>query len=373
MTNIFLAHLCHFSDCKQFDTAIIYKPLIDDLNDLAKNGIELTVDGSTTRVYLKLALIIGDNLALHSTLGFVESFSANFPCRFRKVGKIKSKYLSSDARDSWRDRTNYATDLCLNNTSLTGIKKECIWNRVVGFHATENYSVDIMHDLLEGVCKSETGLLLKYLIATKQHFTLENLNDGLKYFRFPVIRNLINCIELKNNNIRMTASEMLSFILYSALIFGDLVPEGDKHWKLYILLRKILCICLSTKIAQKNIIELENTISRHHMLFAKLHGRTLKPKHHHMLHFPRIMREIGPLQNIWSMRYEAKHQQCKQIAAMTRNRVNICRTLALKNQLNFNNDIVQNKFFPMFSIVKFMHRNITNMEIVTARSSCDFL
>lgn len=64
-----------------------------------------------------------------------------------------------------RNRNNYGVDLLRNNLSQTGIRKECIWNRVVDFHAVECYLVDVMHDLLAGVCKIETVLLLKYLIV----------------------------------------------------------------------------------------------------------------------------------------------------------------------------------------------------------------
>lgn len=43
----------------------------------------------------------------------------------------------------------------------------------------------------------------------------------------------------------MSASEMLSFVLNTGLIFGDLITNlDDRYWKLYIVLRKILIITL---------------------------------------------------------------------------------------------------------------------------------
>lgn len=38
-----------------------------------------------------------------------------------------------------------------HSLSVTGIAEESIFNEVLYFHVVENYSVDIMHDLLEGV------------------------------------------------------------------------------------------------------------------------------------------------------------------------------------------------------------------------------
>jgi len=45
----------------------------------------------------------------------------------------------------------------MNNANITGIKETCAFNILQSFHAVENYSVDIMHDLLEGVCVYEVS------------------------------------------------------------------------------------------------------------------------------------------------------------------------------------------------------------------------
>ena len=34
----------------------------------------------------------------------------------------------------------------------TGIKEKCIFNAIKGYHNIENCSVDLMHDVYEGVC-----------------------------------------------------------------------------------------------------------------------------------------------------------------------------------------------------------------------------
>lgn len=145
----------------------------------------------------------------------------------------------------------------------------------------------------------------------------------------------------------MSASEMKTFVLNAGLIFGDLIlDKNNKHWELFKLLRQILSISLQTYISKGTPQLLETLIQEHHALFLQLYGDSLKPKHHNILHYPRVMRQIGPLRHIWAMRFEAKHRPSKQNAAVTCNRINLCRTLAIKHQLSFSHVLSQTKLFP---------------------------
>ena len=47
----------------------------------------------------------------------------------------------------------YNEDALLNDSSKTGIKEECCYNSIPSFHVSQNVYCDIMHDLLEGVCR----------------------------------------------------------------------------------------------------------------------------------------------------------------------------------------------------------------------------
>ncbi|EFN77041.1 hypothetical protein EAI_10271, partial [Harpegnathos saltator] len=184
------------------------------------------------------------NLGLHSILGFVESFSATFCCRFCKVPKDISCKLCSENFSALRNKINYAQDIATNNVSFTGIKEMCAFNILDTFHAVENYSVDVMHDLLEGVCVYEMNSILRYCIIEEQYFTLDTLNWRLQFFNFGPVANrplTISKSQLLNKSITMSASEMLSLILNFGLIVGDLIINpDDKYWQLFILLRKIL-------------------------------------------------------------------------------------------------------------------------------------
>ncbi|XP_046612692.1 uncharacterized protein LOC124301549 [Neodiprion virginianus] len=338
---IFLVQLCHSDDVKFFGQDVVYREVITELNLLASKGIEIHVKDKTITVCFQLILITGDNLGLNSMLGYVESFSATYFCRMCKVSKGVSMSLCVEDKSILRTKDNYEADVAKNNVALTGIKTRCIWNSVLNYHCAACWSVDAMHDELEGSCKYETASTLHYFILVKKYFTLEELNFRIKYFKFPSTANvppLITLENLKVKQLRMSASEMKCFIMHLGLLIGDLIPqENNPHWELHKLLRQIVSISLQTFISSEYIDLLTSLIEEHHLLYLSLFGNTLKPKHHFMLHYPTVMQRIGPLRHIWSMRGEAKHQILKQIASMSASRVNICRTIAIKSQLQFGN------------------------------------
>lgn len=85
---------------------------------------------------------MGDNLGLHSILGFVESFVAKYPCRFCKSSRSECQNQLVQNNNNLRDSLNYNCDIITNNVSQTGIKEKSVWNDLNYFRATDNYSVD---------------------------------------------------------------------------------------------------------------------------------------------------------------------------------------------------------------------------------------
>lgn len=107
---------------------------------------------------------MGDNLGLHSILGFSESFVSNFPCRFCKLTKNICFTATTQWLNSLRNVQNYENHILTNNVSVTGIKGISVWNKINYFHIIDNFAVDIMHDLFEGICtylvfyKNDSGI-----------------------------------------------------------------------------------------------------------------------------------------------------------------------------------------------------------------------
>lgn len=161
-------------------------------------------------------MIIGDNLGLHSTLGFTESIVSRYPCRFCKTIKNECHVQTTEVNRNLRNSINYDNDLEIHEVSLTGVKEPCVWNEISSFHVIQNYCVGIMHDMLEGVCNYDIGLMLKIMIFDLKYFSIDKLNNRIELFDYGSIdiRNrptLITSETLKGkrNKLKMSASEML--------------------------------------------------------------------------------------------------------------------------------------------------------------------
>ncbi|XP_022164877.1 uncharacterized protein LOC111029935, partial [Myzus persicae] len=341
LNNIFLTLLFHSSDRQQFGNNIIFRPLIDELNYLKETGIEVNTDKFEGNIKFELGLIIGDNLGVHSITGFVESFSSNYPCRMCKIKKEdnmrKQCYVDITLQRSWEQ---YTLDVSEGDVARSGIKEACVWHDVKHFRVLDQVGVDIMHDLLEGVCKYDMAFLVFYYVNDLKLFSLEVLNDRMVNFDYgpdngnkPSVLNIEN---IRKHIIRQSASEMMTLVRYFGLLIGDFIPRNDPVWYLYILLRQILDLITSSSLQKGSCELLQTLIAEHHDLYLKYSNLYLKPKYHFMLHYHTLLNKFGPLVSLWSMRFEAKHRISKISANTSSNRRNICKTLAIKHQLQLN-------------------------------------
>ncbi|CAG9787096.1 unnamed protein product [Diatraea saccharalis] len=340
LRNIFLALLFHSSDRSTFGNKMSFKPLISELNYLKHHGIQINVPRYSGKILFDVAVLLGDNLGIHTITGFSESFSSNFPCRVCKIHKSNLKHTVTDDYRLYRNMENYLEDVNINNVSVTGIKEPCIWHDVEGFSVLDNVGVDVMHDLLEGVCKYDLCLMLSAYIFELKLFTIQTLNDRISSFDYgPDRRNQPPCLladHLLNNTIKMSASEMLCFVRYFGLLLDDLIPENDHLFELYVTLRKIIDIVTSTALHKNSCELLKSLVSEHNTIYLHFSKKNLTPKFHFLLHYHDMLRKFGPLVSIWSMRYEAKHRISKLCANVSSSRRNICKTLAIKHQLLLN-------------------------------------
>ena len=333
--------LCHSlvytDDKKNTSNAFVFSKLIEDANFLRNTGIFIDVHNTRINVKFDVILIVGDNLGTNGISGFVESFQANFYCRMCKVSSEEAKTLTKEEEKLLRTRSNYESDLKINDSSRTGIKEKCVFHQIEDFHITENQSVDMMHDFLEGVCTYDLHAIISELIFTKKYFTLEILNARIKSFNYgnentnkpPEIE--LNTLK-GNLTLKMSAAEMLCFVRYFGVMIGDLVPEADEHWQLFKYLRQIFDILLSPKIVPSHIKCLENLIEKHHQLYIQLFG-TPKPKYHFLIHYPRILNMNGPCANYWCMRFESNHRKAKATLQSTASSKNLLKIIGVKQGL----------------------------------------
>lgn len=129
-----------------------------------------------------------------------------------------------------------------------------------------------------------------------------------------------------------------------------------------------MCINIGThKVLEVKTEEYLRTLS---LLFPN----SKKPKHHHLVHYSRIMKLMGPLGSFSSLRFESKHQDGKSTAKATTNRINVNHTIALQTQFSLffrltSDTLRSSKSFQISSVQKVSKYNPI-FELIGVDRSC---
>lgn len=347
MENIFLFEVFNTLDRQVLGSMAVFRDAIKELEFLKESGVEIKVNNKEYVIYFHFVLLLGDNLGMHSILGYSESFMAIFFCRICLVRKSERGSVFDEDQCTRRNRTNYEEGIAVNDISKTGIRRACIFHDAnLDYHATENISIDIMHDL-ESIIKYDLTASLNYFIKEK-FISLTLLKDRLNGFFFDDNDRKskppeITANHLSQNLIHMSAAETFCFLRIFGLLISDKIPEDDDYWKVFLLLKFIYEICFAKKLHKDTHHILKLTISEYLQLLNQLFGAEyLKPKHHFLVHYPTVLREMGPLCHLSSMRFEGKHFSGKLVAKASRNRTNVCHSIALKEQYTLNYRFLNN-------------------------------
>lgn len=269
------------------------------MNNLYQTGITVKHESGEEQIYFQCVAILGDNLGLNGILGFSESFSSNFYCRICKLTNAECQVLCSECPDLLRTPQNYKNDVDLQNQSKTGIRESCIWNRLEGYHVCKNMVVDLMHDLNEGACVYVMTQIVNHFIFDLKIFDLALLNFRLRIFDYGPLESSNKPPQLKlesakNVRIKMSASETICLVRIFSFLAGDLIPNDNPAWQLYLKLRLIVQILTSSKIKYEDIPRLQKLIYDHHKQYQELFNKTLTPKFHFLTHYMKIILTLGP-------------------------------------------------------------------------------
>ncbi|KAL7307618.1 hypothetical protein TKK_0000306 [Trichogramma kaykai] len=320
--------------------------LYNETNDLIINNImqgdfwrRNIIDKYINNIVMPLYMYF-DDLATENPLGscFTKSFRTNYFCRTRKCSTEESSVMVREDVSLLREKDDYEKDSKSHHDIEFGIKEPSIFNKINNYHVVENIFFDVVHDFLEGVCSYNIHAVLNTLIFKKNYFTLSDLNLRIKSFDFmsggcsnkpPQIA----LARLKNNDtLKMSASEMFAFTKYLPLLIGDWICEDDQHRELIKYLRKILDI-LTARCVRRNMSEyLKYLIEEHHTLYKELYGN-LKPKYHFLIHYPRLLLEMGPCFAFSTIRFESRHRPVKANVLSTSCKKNLLYTIGVKQNL----------------------------------------
>lgn len=341
LQNIHLVALFYSSDVKLFGINSVLDVVVKDLKTLETIGIS----NNGPQNYIKGALVAlsHDNLGANQIFGMVESFSAYYYCRICLADKTQcqelcyqeDKYLRTD--DGYEEHCRLAATS--KESNIFGIKFRSSFNDLTEFKLCNNPSVDIMHDLLEGIVQLEIKLFLKHLIS-ENNINLSQINERIKSFNFGMNDQCNKpspiCLEKPGHSIGQREAQTLCLLKYLPLILSDIIcsisPIHSGKLKIIQLLLQIVRIVVSPINSVGIESHLTHLIAKHHKLYMQEYNLKLTPKHHMVTHYSYIILKMGPLLGISSMRFEAKHGYFKNLVHSTKNFKSLCKTLAYRHQ-----------------------------------------
>lgn len=307
LENIHLLALCSVEDMKQEDVSLddIFKLIIDEISTLQTKGIEL--DDKTT-IKGTLANICADNLGANEVFGLIKCFSTDGFCRVCECTKEFSESQVEEVAEIMRIKNTYFDHVQISkegdNKGRKGIVKYCLFNDLNHFHIFDNYSTDIMHDILEGVLQVFMHLFFDNLID-KKIVKSTDIIKMVRDFNYGILsrKNKPSIIIFKKPNLNQNATQCYNLFLNLPFIFYAQKNKIEDIWNVLELLLQILQIIFSFKITESDLTRLARLIPKFLSSLVEK-GISLTPKMHHMVHYVTVIRNMGPLIHNWAMRIE---------------------------------------------------------------------
>lgn len=340
LTSIQLALLGKSVDVKQYGYEKFLEPLLKDIKCLEQEGIFIEAVGQFVKS--SVYCVCADNLGAHGLAGFSESFAVDKFCRFCLIsrGHIATTDVNDFQLRSVDQHNLFLEELRqgANLKSVNGVKSECVLGKhLLFFHPITGFPPDILHDLLEGVIPVELSLCLKCLIS-KGFITLEVLNDCIKSFPFKYSDKVnkpqkIPKASFEKGTVGGNGHENWTLLRLLPFMIGRKIPEQEPSWEILMDLKEILDIVVSSELSEDALCYLSGKLLEHRKLLTSTFPEfRLRPKHHFIDHYPQLIRCYGPLVELWTMRFEAKHSFFKKVVHDTRNWKNVLLTLSTKHQ-----------------------------------------
>ncbi len=334
-----LAALARSMLVKKYGLLSLFEPVINDLRVLETEGIEVRIQGRTLFFRGTCSMCAADNLGAHIIGKFPENFSTSLRlCRHCMVTKHQ---LSQSSREIFPMRTvegyNAQAAAVADHPELAsvyGVKDKSPLCDLNYYHVINGLPSCIAHDLFEGVVPDVLEEVVNSLIADG-YFTLVDLQKMVNDFQYADAdkSNKAYILSAKKLRLRFTQSQMWCFARLLPLIIGPKVPEGTEYWSLVGDILDILDYVCSPCLDEMHILYLESLVADFFTAVDEIYpDMKIKPKYHYMTHYGSQIRKFGPIVHCWTMRFESKHDDSKQHVYRTKNRKNICKSLAEHHQ-----------------------------------------
>lgn len=337
LNNIHLLALCESSHLKPDNCSIndILEHIVREFQELEAIGIEIAPGK-----FIKGSLISTshDNLGANGLFGYVECFVAAGCCRFCVCNQKEFQTSFVEQSHKMRNIESYSRSINQieedesGNTIVDGIKRYCILNNLKFYHMLKNTSIDLMHDVNEGVVPYFVKFFLNYLVNNRI-LNLTAIQSKIRDFNYGTLekRNKPSFIKINNHNLGQNASQIVCVMRHLPFIFFHQRNQLGNIWSMMVDLLQIMQILYSTKVKENDVQQLKRLIENH-LTDLVSHGLSLLFKHHMLTHYPNVIEKTGPVIHNWMMRYESAHKEFTHRAHTTNNFINIAKTLAYSHQ-----------------------------------------
>lgn len=190
--NVFLISLCFSDDLKTKETDFndIWKMIVHEIKILENDGI---IIGDGIKIKGSLSYLSYDNLGGNVAFGMAKGFNTHFYCRICMCHIDECKHLTEDVADKIRTPELYDTQLEVNSNAQKviyketgGIERYCHLNDLKYYHIFKNVSVDLMHDIFEGIIPFLLSHLVEYC-KNEKIVNETNLAKKIQSFDYGVL------------------------------------------------------------------------------------------------------------------------------------------------------------------------------------------
>lgn len=337
LEQIFLVAICETANINAVNGLNhIVNSIVKELNFLSEHGID--IDGQIIKGFL--INVCFDNLGGNQLYGLKENFASDFYCRICEMtlDECKQNVCENPTRLRTIDSYEHIMKIIKENSNVNfqitkGFADFCPLNDVKYFHILKNLSADAMHDVMEGVEVFFIEHFVNYCHAN--YLSMPQIANRVRDFNYGVLnkRNRPSLLKEKKANLGQNATQMHCLALHLPFIFSDLRLElPDDIKKAMSTLLRIMQIIFSPEVLETDVETLKLLIKEHLEHYMKAFGTHLRAKHHNLIHYPNIIRIMGPIIRMIMLRYEAKHKVLTNMAKRTNNFVNIAMSLAERHQ-----------------------------------------
>lgn len=286
-------------------------PLVNQINNFSRDGIECTIQGEVRKLKLFILLCCVDTVARAPVLGKMQ-FNAHFGCDWCEhpgewhTGSMRYPVLFETPRKRDKETTiNYMMQVesMENPTPIYGIKTVSPLINLPQFDIINGFVPDYMHCCLLGVARQITSYLIN-----KCDISL--IDDLIKRIKVPhVVSRLSRPFSDRNY---WKAREWENWILYYSvpILASKINSEMLNYWTLFV---ESLYICLQTDINDADLNRADEMLHIFVFKTQQYFGKTAMTYNvHQLLHLVKSVYNWGPLWSHSAFAFESGNHQLLQ-------------------------------------------------------------